>query len=97
MYRLLWLMLLALGGADSLQTSALGWRLGGQGGSMRAPDELGEAPEGLLGGCKMLIFHCFFILFSRFPCMLRFGPYILSLVAFMVAPGMAHVRFTMVL
>ncbi len=30
---------------------------------MRVPDGPGEAPEGLLGGCKMLTFHwCYIVL-----------------------------------
>ena len=35
-----------------------------QEGSRRVPDGPGEAPEGLLGGCKMLIFMCFHIVFT---------------------------------
>ena len=38
---------------------------------MGVPDGPGEASEELLGGCKILIFHCFFMVFSRFPCLLR--------------------------
>ena len=30
---------------------------------MGVPDGPGEAPEGLLGGCKMLIFTCFYNVF----------------------------------
>ena len=53
------LMFLVRGGAGVLPKCALGRRLGRQEGSMRVPDGPGEAPEGLLGGCKMLFFHCF--------------------------------------
>ena len=31
---------------------------------MRVPDGPGEAPEGLLGGLKILLFHCFYIVFT---------------------------------
>ena len=31
---------------------------------MRVPDGPGEAPEGLLGGCKMLIFNVFYVVFT---------------------------------
>ena len=40
---------------------------------MRAPDGFGEAPSGLPGGRKNHDLHVFFIAFSCFPCILRFG------------------------
>ncbi len=44
-----------LGGADVWPGCALRRLLGRQDGSMKVSDGPGEAPVGLLGGCKMLI------------------------------------------
>ena len=55
-----WLMHLALGGSDVLQTCDVSKRLGRQEGSMRVPGGPGEAPAGLPGGCKMLKIHWLF-------------------------------------
>ena len=53
---------------------------GGQGCFRRAPGGSGKAQAGWLGGH----FSCSFIVFSRVPCVLRFGSWIWSSVALMV-------------
>ena len=51
------LMLLVRGGAGVLPKLVLWWPLGCQESCMRVQDGPGEAPEGLLGGRKIVVLH----------------------------------------
>ena len=61
-----WLMDFAPGGADFLRGGCFGRLVGGQRGSMRAPDGSGEAPAGGPGGSKIVFFffNCFYCVFT---------------------------------